>query len=1308
MYITADASEETMLQEHFTGSGQDTFLPRSVESVDVKKTGLLYTKTPDTLKKGKEGRQRLLTFLNKVEANIAKEVSEREADIAAIRAQMAKNMEYNAAARKKMKAALLAKMAVNAKKAKDDLDAEMRKVQKKFADAADLENSRQAATLARSKKTRDIMLANKKQAQEELSNAVLNQQRALDTLAKATNERIKQTNKHIAINAAQIKENAKKAREDLENAMDKFDSKMRNCQEEAQKGRSKLAAQAAAQDKKFRMDASKKIKALAAKTAKEFADTRSTMAKDRAHADASLAHTTSRMNAALSAQQALQDKRFAQTVSDIEEAKKEANDRVAGFKTAFKTDILHLQGTVAEQTQHLNEEVTHLAGRVESNKLEQADINNHVNAELKRMVKVGNERYAEHLKKDAELRDLMAKNKADTENQIKEMKDQFEASITKIRDQMKKDREHAESSLSTATGDLYETLAKNQEAQDAINKELTDATRAAELDAKEALKDAKSHFATKIGELDSTVKANEKKHNKAIEDLTGVVHANAIKDEEGRAQLKKIADANKRDLKTAVADAIHKGEARALQVEEHAKNINEKTRADMNMKITTEISKLRKSIHSQIDELTLETKEARMEMRKEILYSLKEAQTAAKDNLKKAVTWAEGEFSKLNSALAEEESKSAEARAALEKQVADDKAAAQAHLDDAVAAQAAAVLSLKTQTHEDIKETNENLSLHAEQMRKDAAEVKAQMEANKEAIEASLQAAEESAKAQLEAVSAASAERYAEVVAAVSDGVKAATDKANKRFSDAHAKMADDREAVDAALAGHVTTLNKDIAMAAALEDARFSKTVKDLGAARRAAHEAVKSARGAMIAGLAEAVSEAKLVETKVIGMVQKVSMMIITDKAAQHKINKQIDSELARILKKSNNNFSSNKAARGVIKKIMDENKAAASEEVKNLAAEAKASIAKTRSFQAETLLGFKQDLTKATQTLNHALVEHETHRSAQNAAMHESLATAQASAAGALASAKDEFKSRMESLTNIVAANQKEFEENMEHATGVVMDWKAAADADRETIKASQRAMNNNLMKDIDRAIELGEAHAMRVEAEAMTNIETEKKALLTTITQSVDNMADQVFQVMQEDRQKIADNYLSLKAYSAAAADKIEDYLAKGKGRNLASIGDLLESVAQNSEIDTKAAVGIGSGADTLPTVFSGDTIKIDNSISKINGLVNEYIKTLGDVKSRWPMGLGKYLLSKLEIAMQKTGALEVDKIESKAGNYVFINAHAVGLSSKLSDFEGLAVKMTVYEQTLASLTGSLPETKNAAKPIKVPPPQWPGD
>merc|ERR1711970_927726 len=104
------------------------------------------------------------------------------------------------------------------------------------------------------------MKKNKKEAAKELKMAVASQQRALDALASATNERIRSTNKHIAINAAQIKENAKKARKDLDDAMGAFDAKMANVEEEARKGRSKLAAQAAAQDKKFREYANNKVK----------------------------------------------------------------------------------------------------------------------------------------------------------------------------------------------------------------------------------------------------------------------------------------------------------------------------------------------------------------------------------------------------------------------------------------------------------------------------------------------------------------------------------------------------------------------------------------------------------------------------------------------------------------------------------------------------------------------------------------------------------------------------------------------------------------------------------------------------------------------------------------------------------------------------------------------------------------------------------------------------------------------------------------------------------------------------------------
>merc|ERR1712093_492056 len=312
MYITADASESVLAQAEKKsnadiGSEFDHHNPRSIESVDVKKAGLIMTNTPD-------GRQRLLTFLDKVERQIAKEVAGRKADIAAVRAQMAKNFAYNQAARSKMKKALLAKMAVNAKKAKDDLDRDMRIVQAKFARFAERENKRNRATIARSAKTREIMRKNKAHAAKQLKLAVSNQQRALAALASATNAKIKQTNKHIAANAAQIKENAKKARKDLEHAMNRFDHKMANVTEQAKKGRSKLAAQAVAQDKRFRQYANNKVKEITAQTAAQFRKVRVTMARDRAHADMALKHASARMDAALNANKALQDRRFAKTV----------------------------------------------------------------------------------------------------------------------------------------------------------------------------------------------------------------------------------------------------------------------------------------------------------------------------------------------------------------------------------------------------------------------------------------------------------------------------------------------------------------------------------------------------------------------------------------------------------------------------------------------------------------------------------------------------------------------------------------------------------------------------------------------------------------------------------------------------------------------------------------------------------------------------------------------------------------------------------------------------------------------------------
>merc|ERR1712127_85420 len=120
------------------------------------------------------------------------------------------------------------------------------------------------------------------------------------------------------------------------------------------------------------------------------------MADDRAKADAGVAHMSSRLDASLNAAKVLQDKHFAQTVSDIAAAKKEADERVKGFTKKFNLSILSLKNKASRQVAKLTAARASLSNTVESIRVAQAVIDHNVDAELKRMVEVGDKRYAEH------------------------------------------------------------------------------------------------------------------------------------------------------------------------------------------------------------------------------------------------------------------------------------------------------------------------------------------------------------------------------------------------------------------------------------------------------------------------------------------------------------------------------------------------------------------------------------------------------------------------------------------------------------------------------------------------------------------------------------------------------------------------------------------------------------------------------------------------------------------------------------------------------------------------------------------------
>merc|ERR1719359_1528230 len=229
---------------------------------------------------------------------------------------------------------------------------------------------------------------------------------------------------------------------------------------------------------------------------------------------------------------------------------------------------------------------------------------------------------------------------------------------------------------------------------------------------------------------------------------------------------------------------------------------------------------------------------------------------------------------------------------------------------------------------------------------------------------------------------------------------------------------------------------------------------------------------------------------------------------------------------------------------------------------------------------------------------------------------------------AATKATMNSRLNNLANTVASNQKHVEKGFEVLSGVIRNYKAAGKADRKLIQTQIKTLGQDLNKRIVRAIQIGEAKARRVANRVRVNLAKTKKALLIEISERVEATADKMFKSIQGNHKTIADNYLSFKAYAVTAGSKITQYVIKGKGKNLSSLGDLLVNTAALSAVTAGKAEGIGAGSNTLPSVFTGKNIKVHNVADKMNGLVNEYSQLCNGVRMRWPMGLGKYLLLKL--------------------------------------------------------------------------------
>merc|ERR1712216_534558 len=322
----------------------------------------------------------------------------------------------------------------------------------------------------------------------------------------------------------------------------------------------------------------------------------------------------------------------------------------------------------------------------------------------------------------------------------------------------------------------------------------------------------------------------------------------------------------------------------------------------------------------------------------------------------------------------------------------------------------------------------------------------------------------------------------------------------------------------------------------------------------------------------------------------------------------------------------------------------------------------IAKIRSRAAADALAAKKDLTEATEKMYNALDEQQKNLLAANEESAGKINDYEAKAHKAISDAESDLDDRLVTLSTTIAANHKILEEEMEKLTDVTRGHIQTSEHDRQLIRDQNAAMQADMEKAIVIAIQQGEAKMKAVAQRSRENLSGAQKALLLEITETVEGFADKTFKTIQGKYSKIADNYMSLKAYAIAAEDSIIDAVAKGHGKALSSIGDLLQTIAGLSDVHVEKEEGLSPDSD-IRSLFSTDRIKVDN-------------------------------------------------ITGKHGNFVFVNAHAVGLTNKLSEFEKLAVNMVRYEDALAKLTAALtakkPAHHAAPRPMEVSPPEYKGD
>merc|ERR1712159_755077 len=576
---------------------------------------------------------------------------------------------------------------------------------------------------------------------------------------------------------------------------------------------------------------------------------------------------------------------------------------------------------------------------------------------MKRMIKLGNDRYKKHLKADAELQRLINKRQAETTRKMNRMASSFNGALRKVRATLARDRKHAESRLQKATAGLYAKLAANMAAQRKKNHALAAATRRMRLDAMDAVFRAKKAFRAKIASLGRTVAKNDRVAEKKIFKLTGIVKKNAQKSAAGRRQLRIIEQRNKEELSLSIKNAIAKGEKRAQLVEQRGKKMDKDTAWLTNQRLTEQITRLEKQTTKKVDALALESAKARKDLQKEMYYATKSAAEVAKNNLDAAMRRSVKRMEAFAARAAAAHKYSAGQRKEVNRKIAINAKKIKREIADAVLGSEKANNAFAEQTSNKMKKLKTRVDYESARMKKITENNRKKLKAQELATETSIRNEERRATLELKKFKSKD---------------KAAQKKAHDMFGKAYKKLANERSAFDLKLGAATTNLNRALSKQAALNTANFRTSVKDIKKARKEAAHQVKVLRKEFATGMLGVVAESKRVNQRIVSEIQVVTGEVRSMKSAQILVNARVARELKQINRVADRRWSAAKRARGRLKKQMDAFKKESAAEVAALQKNLFFKVEKLRQRNARNTRDMARDLSAASKKLYGAMAD------------------------------------------------------------------------------------------------------------------------------------------------------------------------------------------------------------------------------------------------------------------------------------------------------------------------------------------------